>query len=78
MSANMTQADRIIGKFEGVRALATALGHKHPTTVQGWKDRGVIPSRQHQAIWDAAQRTGVELELRDFAAVNGHDSGEAA
>lgn len=74
----MTQADRIIGRFGGVRALAGALGHKHPTTVHGWKDRGVIPSKQHQAIWDAAQEAGVRLELRDFAAVSGQEESDEA
>lgn len=74
----MTQADRIIDRFGGVRALAGALGHKHHTTVQGWKDRGVIPPRQHQAIWDAAQDVGVGLELRDFAAVSGQEGSDEA
>ena len=64
------QAQRIIGKFGGVYPMARALGHRHPTTVQGWLSRGYVPPRQHNSIWEAAQREGVELKLSDFAAVN--------
>lgn len=63
------QAHRIISKFGGVYPLSRALGHKNPTTVQGWLVRGYVPPRQHDNIWLAAQRKGVELDLADFAAV---------
>lgn len=64
-----TQAHRIIFKFGGVYPLSRALGHKNPSTVQGWLLRGYVPPRQHDCIWQAAQREGVDLELADFAAV---------
>jgi len=64
-----SQAKRVIDKFGGVYPLARALGHRNPTTVQGWALRGFIPPRQHNRIWAAAQRDGVALELADFAAV---------
>ncbi len=64
-----SQAKRIIDKFGGVYPLARALGHRNPTTVQGWQMRGFIPPRQHNRIWAAAQRDGVALDLADFAAV---------
>jgi hypothetical protein len=51
----MTQAQRVIDKFGGLSAMAKALGHKHPTTVQGWKDRGFIPSSRHREVLAAAK-----------------------
>jgi len=73
-----TQAKRIIQKFGGVYPMARALGHKNPTTVQGWLNRGFIPPRQHNGVWEAAQRGGVDLNLADFAAVALPSSPEAA
>jgi hypothetical protein len=65
-----TQAKKIITKFGGVYPLARALGHKNPTTVQGWLSRGFVPPRQHERIWDAAKRDGIDLSLSDFAAIS--------
>lgn len=62
----MSQAEFIIEKFGGITALARALGHKHPTTVQGWKERGFIPSPQQDGVLEAAQAVGVDLEPADF------------
>jgi len=62
----MTQAEHIISKFGGLTALAKALGHKHPSTVQGWKSRGFIPPRHYPAIRNAAERLGQELSANDF------------
>jgi hypothetical protein len=73
-----TQARKIINKFGGVYPLARALGHKNPTTVQGWLSRGFVPPRQHERIWEAAQRDGIELSLADFAAISEASSTEAA
>lgn len=73
-----TQAKRIIDKFGGVYPLARALGHKNPTTVQGWLSRGFVPPRQHEPVWEAAQREGIDLVLSDFAAVSSVPSPEAA
>jgi len=61
-----TQAERIIARFGGLTKLARALGHEHPTTVQGWKKRGVIPARQQGKVLDAATANGVALEPADF------------
>jgi hypothetical protein len=33
----------LVRRFGGLSAMARALGHAHPTTVQGWRDRGTIP-----------------------------------
>lgn len=73
-----TQAKKIIDKFGGVYPLARALGHKNPTTVQGWLSRGFVPPRQHEPVWEAAKREGIDLSLSDFAAVPAAASGEAA
>lgn len=73
----MSQANRIISKFGGVGSLARALGHTNPTTVQGWAERGYIPPRQHNAVWEAAKAKHVSMTLADFAAVD-EPSGEAA
>ena len=62
----MTQAQYIIDRFGGNSALARALGHKFPSTVQRWKDSGFIPSRHHQAVLDAARVRGIELTPDDF------------
>ena len=64
--AHMTQAERIIERFGGITRLAKALGHRHPTTVQGWKNSGYIPARRQQAVLDAAAHEGVPLAPTDF------------
>ena len=56
----------IIAAFGGVRPLAEALGHAHPTTVQAWKRRGVIPVRQIPAVIAAAEARGIGLKPEDF------------
>lgn len=65
----MKQAERIINKFGGINPMARALGHQNASTVQGWNERGFIPAKQHQAIWDAARRMGIKIELHEFAAI---------
>lgn len=56
----------IIEELGGVTALARALGHRWPTTVQGWKSRGVIPSRQVSAVLKAANTLGKPLSAADL------------
>lgn len=46
--------------------MARALGHKYSTTVQGWRGRGYIPSRQQQAVLNAARAAGITLAPADF------------
>lgn len=65
MTANV---DNIIGKFGGVSALAKALGHRHPSTVQGWKAKGIIPPRRYIEILVAAREHGVDVKPEDFVA----------
>lgn len=63
-----TQAERIISKFGGITALSKALGHKFPSTVQGWKERGFIPADRQEEVIAAgrAQAPAIELTGPDF------------
>lgn len=62
----LPQAARVIARFGGVRKLQRALGHPNPTTVQGWKERGWIPSKHHQRVLEVARENGIELSANDF------------
>ena len=62
----MTQADHIIEKFGGLTALARLLGHKHPSTVQGWAQRGIIPARRQHELLDLAKERGIALRPEGF------------
>lgn len=64
----MTQAELIIEKFGGMIFLARALGHKWPTTVQGWKENGCIPMQYHERIFEAARELAIEISPQDFLA----------
>lgn len=54
-------AKHVVDLFGGIHPLSRALGHKNPTTVQGWFERGVIPARQMPKVLAAARREGIEL-----------------
>jgi len=68
----MSYARIIVARFGGIRSLARVLGHRNPTTVQGWVARGFIPARRQQEVLEAARTAGVALSPADFFA-----SGEA-
>lgn len=58
-------AEIVIKRFGGLTALARALGHKYPTTVQGWRESGKIPPKQWPNIEKAAFERGyLELSVR--------------
>ncbi|MBK1837992.1 hypothetical protein JHL17_11265 [Azospirillum sp. YIM B02556] len=57
---------RVIGKFGGVSELSRALGHKNPTTVRGWYERGFIPARQQQTVLIIGKEMGVDISPADF------------
>jgi hypothetical protein len=59
-------AENIIEKFGGISALAGALGHKNPSTVQGWKERGLIPAKRQKQVIDAARDRGIGVTANDF------------
>ena len=62
----MTQANHIIELFGGTRSMARILGHRNPTTVQGWKERGTIPTRHHSEILVKGKQNGIEIRPKDF------------
>lgn len=43
MAERCDDVDALVRRFGGLTAMARALGHAHPTTVQGWRERGAIP-----------------------------------
>lgn len=74
---NMTTpslADQVIEAFGGLTATAKALGHKHVTTVHGWRTTGRIPRWRYPELRDAAARLGKTLP----PAIAEHGQPEAA
>lgn len=74
----MTYAANIIDRFGGIRKLATLLGHKNASTVQGWKERGSIPDRHKAKVIAAAQSAGINLRPEHFFATTDTEAPEAA
>ena len=56
----------VITALGGLSAVSRGLGHKHPTTVQGWWERGVIPAQQQKRILDLAARRNVAVDPLDL------------
>jgi hypothetical protein len=59
----MNAIETIIERFGGLTDMARALGHKNPTTVQGWRDRGNIPSRQIPVVIEAGKNRNPQIDL---------------
>ena len=74
----MSQADHVIETFGGIRAMARTLGHKNPTTVQGWKERGFIPARHQTEVLARAREIGLDLRAEDFFPGLEHPAPETA
>ena len=62
----MKPSERIVDLFGGIHAMARSLGHKYPSTVQGWRERGYIPARRMDEVLRAAVRMGIDLTPADF------------
>lgn len=60
-----TPAQKIIDAFGGVHAAARALKIA-PTTVQGWKERGFIPSPRQSEVLTVARDAGLSITETDF------------
>ena len=60
----MNKAQSLIEAFGGLSSFAQALGHKHPTTVQGWGKSGRIPHWRHDEIFRAAEAAGKLSEVK--------------
>ncbi|SNZ21691.1 hypothetical protein SAMN06265368_4816 [Cohaesibacter gelatinilyticus] len=41
--------------------MARALGHKHPTTIQGWRDKDRIPHWRWDEVKKAARRKKIKI-----------------
>lgn len=65
----MTPAERIIEKFGGIHPMARKLSIP-PSTVQGWKERGIIPAKRQPVVLNAAQESGINLTPADFFALH--------
>lgn len=67
----MGYAEKIIQRFGGVRKTAEALSTPDrrfpPTTVQYWKDSGIIHPKWHPDIVAAGRRNGFDLTQADFS-----------
>lgn len=62
----MDRAAVIIEYLGGTSAVQRGLGHKYPTTVQGWKTRGKIPMEHVPALLKFAKRCRKPLTHTDF------------
>lgn len=72
-------AEIVIQRFGGLTALAGALGHKYPTTVQGWRENGVIPIKQWPEIERAAAEKGfTEITVRWLGRKHGEQLAKAS
>lgn len=56
-----TDVDKIIAQFGGLSAMARALGHKHPTTIQGWRDSGRIPEWRMNEVIELAKKENIDM-----------------
>lgn len=72
----MSSAERIINLFGGTRALANALDLP-PSTVQSWKDAGLIPAKHQQTVLDKAIELGISLTPADFFRLPGSSTKKA-
>lgn len=66
----------VIAAFGGISKLARRLGHKNPSTVQGWWERGVIPANRQRAVLEAAAQDGLKITADSLIPVidwQGHD-----
>ena len=62
----LLDAALVIRRFGGIRPAASLLGVA-ASTVQGWKERGVIPQNREQTILDFAARHNIDLAGPELA-----------
>ena len=72
-----TPAVRVVGRFGGIRPMAQKLGVA-VSTVQGWRERGVIPEARHKDILAAAAANGIELPEAELSAAGKRGAKSAA
>lgn len=56
----------LITALGGITGLARLLKHRNPSTVQGWWERGIIPSLRWPEVLEVAERAGVPVKPEDF------------
>ncbi len=71
-----TPAQKVVTAFGGIRPMAHKLGIA-VSTVQGWKNRGMIPESRHNEIEQAAKKHGVALDPDLLRAAGEEPPGEA-
>ena len=67
----MVSPDEVIAAFGGLVKTQRALGHKHASTVFGWKKNNKVPHWRYPEILAAARKEGVVDKLP--AAIRGAD-----
>jgi uroporphyrinogen-III synthase len=65
-SQDSTPAQRVISAFGGIRPMAHTLGVA-VSTVQGWKERGVIPPGRQAQVLEAAAAKGIDVDAAAFS-----------
>ena len=68
-------ARQVITLFGGIRPMASKLGVA-VSTVQGWKEREVIPAARHPQVTDAAKAAGLKLDAGVLEASGHGEEGE--
>ncbi len=53
--------EKLIENFGGMSAMARLLGHKNPTTVQGWKQKKRIPEWRMKEILTVAEKNNIPI-----------------
>ena len=53
--------EQLIENFGGLSAMARMLGHKNPTTVQGWKQKKRIPEWRMKEVLEVAQKNNIHI-----------------
>ena len=57
----MINVTQIIERFGGITNLSRILGHRNPSTVQGWKENNKIPVWRFHEIKQAAKRHKIKV-----------------
>lgn len=67
---NVMATRPVIERLGGITAVANGLDHRNPSTVQGWWDREVIPSRKQRSVLALATRKGVIVRADELMPVD--------
>lgn len=59
-------ARTVIATFGGITSLSRDLGHRFPSTVQGWWERDIIPARRQPEVLALARARNLPLTERDL------------